>query len=1033
MKKLVLLWVLVLTTIVQLYAQNKQISGKVTSSDDGSGLPGVNVSIKGTSRGVTTDNAGNYRINVNDGATLVYSFVGYSSQSVSVGNRTVIDVVLSADNQQLNEVVVVGYGTVQKKDLTSSISTIKGAEIANLATPSFDRQLAGRASGVQVITPSGLLGQAPQIRIRGVASISGGNSPLIVIDGVPSFSGNAGAFTSANALADLNPSDIESFEVLKDGAATAIYGSRAAAGVILITTKRGKAGQVKFTYDSNFGQAKASNLFELLDANQFITIANERFTNAGQNPQAKPTVLDGREVNTNWLDAVFRTALQQNHTISATAGSDKTKYFVSLGYSDQNGIAVANSLKRYSLRTNLDQKVTKYIDFGLNLGLTAQENLGPLAGSNNLSGNTFAAMRMLPNVPVYSTADATGYNIDASDRRSLGRGGNSITISDGIPNIRFVLDNNIRKALTYRALGGAFLNFSLAPGLKFKTQFGIDASFVDDFLYQDPRHGDGFSANGILSQSYSPTVRWNFQNVLTYNKTFAQKHNLDFTAVQELQKTTGSFYNAQAQNISDIFFNRNIISNTFVTPLVSGSLSESSIVSYLARVNYNYKGKYYVGGSYRADALSRLPVDNRWGFFPGVSFAWRVSEEKFIKDAGGLTFISDFRIRGSYGQVGNTEIGGDFRYLGTYGAAGYGAQSGIAFNNTGNPSLKWESQTTYDLGFDLAMFNNRVNLNFAYYNKDTDGLVLSAPTPPSLGVPGNSILRNVGRIMNDGIEVSVDATVLNKGDFTWKANLNFTTQRNEVKALVDNQDITGEYNIIRVGESINSIFGFIYEGVNKANGNPLYRKADGTVIQGNIATSSYRGYDPANPAALGAATSLTASDRVILGTALPKWFGGFNNTFTYKNFDLNLFLRYSGGNVIMNRTRQDLLSQNFVNNGTEILGRWISADNPGDGMTPRQWSARGTFINLDNFASTRFVEKGDFLRVDNISLGYRLPNTITKKLGVDRLRIYGAVQNAYVFTSYTGLDPETNTNGAGVDFNGNPQQRTFVVGLNLGF
>ncbi len=1033
MKKLVLVWVLVCMAVLQMYAQTRFISGKVTSSDDGSGLPGVNVSVRGTSKGVTTDNSGNYKISVSDGNSLQFSFVGYSTQTVSVGNRSVIDVVLKADNQELNEVVVVGYGTVQKKDLTSSISTVKGSEIANLATPSFDRMLAGRASGLQVTTPSGLLGQSPQIRIRGVASISGGNSPLIVIDGVPSYSGNAGGFTSANVLADINPADIESFEVLKDGAATAIYGSRAAAGVILITTKRGKSGQVKFSYDSNFGQAKASNLFDLLDANQFITIANERFTNAGQNVQAKPTVVDGQEVNTNWLDAVFRTALQQNHTISATAGTDKTKYFISLGYSDQNGIAVANSLKRYSLRTNLDQKVTKFIDFGLNLGLTAQENYGPLAGSNNLSGNTFAAMRMLPNVPVYSTTDATGYNIDASDRRSLGRGGNLITISDGIPNIRFVLDNNIRKALTYRALGSTFLSISLAPGLKLKTQFGIDASFVDDFLYQDPRHGDGFSANGILSQSYSPTIRWNYQNVLTYNKTFGGNHNLDVTAVQELQKTTGSFYNAQSQNISDIFFNRNIISNTFVTPLVFGSLSESAIVSYLARVNYNYKGKYYIGGSYRTDALSRLPIDNRWGYFPGVSFAWRMSEENFIKNAGGLTFISDLRLRGSYGQVGNTEIGGDFRYLGTYGAAGYGAQSGIAFNNTGNPSLKWESQTTYDLGFDLAMFNNRVNLNFAYYNKDTDDLVLSAPTPPSLGVPGNSILRNIGRIVNDGIEISVEANVINKGDFSWKSSFNLTTMRNEVKALVDGQDITGDYNIVRVGESINSIFGYIYEGVNKANGNPLYRKADGTVIQGNIATSTYRGYDPANPSAIGAATSLAATDRVILGTALPKWFGGFNNTLTYKNFDFNLFLRYSGGNMIMNRTRQDLLSQNFVNNGTEILGRWISQENPGDGITPRQWSARGTFINLDNAASTRFVEKGDFLRVDNISLGYRLPNSITRKLGIDRMRIYGSVQNAYVFTPYKGLDPETNTNGFGVDFNGNPQQRTFIVGLNLGF
>ena len=1015
-------------------AQERTVTGTVTAREDGLPLPGVSVVVKGTKVGTQTNSDGKFTLRVPAGSNqLEFRFIGYAVQTANIGTNNVINTALVLDTEQLGEVVVVGYGTQQKKDVTSSISSISGSTLTELATPSFDRMLAGRATGVQVITPSGLLGQAPQIRIRGVNSITSGTAPLFVIDGIPAFSGNIGGFTEANALGDINPNDIESLEILKDGAATAIYGSRAANGVVLITTKRGKEGQVKFSYDGNYGQGRASNLFDLLNADEFITIANERFTNANQSPQANQTPDgNGGNVNTNWMDFVFRDAAQQNHSVSATAGNDRTKFFVSLGYSDQQGIAQANSLKRYSVRTNLDQKINKVLSFGLNLGLTGQTNLGPLAGSNNLSGNTFGGMRMLPNVAVFDPNHPTGYNIDAADPRALGRGGNLITISDGIPNLRFVLDNNIRKAQSYRMLGSANLSLKIMDGLDFKTQFGIDGTYTDDFSFTDPRHGDGYSANGNMSQAFSPALRWNFQNILNYAKTFNGNHNIGVTAVQELQKQKSSFFQANTSNISDIFFNKNIVSGTFVTPTVNGGLVENGIESYLGRFNYNFKNKYYLSASFRADALSSLPIANRWGYFPGAGFAYRVSEESFFKDATALEFISDFRIRGSFGEVGNTNIG-NFPYLGTYGAAAYGTQSGIAFNNTGNPDLKWESQKTYDLGFDLGLLNNRVNFVFAYWMKDTDDLILNAPTPPSLGVPGNSISRNIGRIKNNGLEFSLEGNVIQKSDFTWNSSVNFSTQKNQVMSLVNNQDITGAYNLIREGESINSIYGYIYRGVNPANGNPTYQKADGSLIQGNIPTSSYFVYDPANPATLGAASSLAGADRVLLGSVLPKWFGGFNNNVTFKNFDANVFFRFQGGNVIMNRTSQDLLSQNFVNNGREILGRWQSPTNPGDGRTPKQWSSRGSFINLDNQATSRFVEKGDFLRLDNVALGYTLPGSIVSKVGVSKLRIYGSVQNANVWTKYTGLDPEVNTNGAGVDFNGNPQQRTFMFGLNVGF
>jgi TonB-dependent starch-binding outer membrane protein SusC len=1046
MKKLLLLsFALVFALLQQAAAQSRTVTGTVTDQATGQGLPGVAVLVKGAGTGTATAGDGSYSINVpGESSTLVFRFLGYTTVERAVGTSSTINVSLEINQRQLDEVVVVGYGAQAKKDVVGAISTVSGEQLANLPAPSFDRALAGRAAGVQVITPSGLLGQAPQIRIRGINSISSGTSPLIVIDGVPSVSGNTGGFTSANALADINPNDIESMEILKDGAATAIYGSRASNGVILITTKRGKQGKTQFNYDVWGASATVSKRFDLLNANEFIEIANERFRNAKQPAQAFPTPDgNGGFMDTDWQDHVFRRSLQQSHNISASGATEGGKYFVSLGFADQQGAIVANALKRYSLRANLDQDINKFLSFGLTSGLTYQNNEGPLAGSNNLSGNIFGATRMLPNVPVLNPGDPTGYNIEPNDRRVLGRGGNNIPISDNIPNILFVLDNNKRVAQTYRILGSTFLEAKIVDGLKFRTQLGIDGSYADDFVYGDPRHGDSFSANGSMSQAYSPFMRWNWQNILGYNKVFNETHTLDVTLVSELQQQKSSFFQANVVNLSDRFFDQNIVSGSFVTPTIGGGLVRNGIESYLGRFSYNYKSKYYLTGSIRRDALSSLPVENRVGYFPGVGASWRVSEEDFFANSG-INFISDLRLRASFAEVGNTDIG-SFPYMGTYGAAAYGNQPGIGFNNTGNPLLRWESQKKYDAGINLGLLQNRIMLNASYWVNDNSDIILAAPTPPSLGIPGNSINRNIGSVRNQGLEFELNATVVDNSAFSWNTALNFSTQKNEVRALVDGQDITGAYNITRVGESIRSIYGYVYRGVNMANGNPLYEKADGSIIQGRIDNQTYYVYDPSNPNYFFDATkpvsaenpdnrsSLAGADRRILGNSLPKWFGGFNNTVTYGNFDLNVFLRFQGGNHIMNRTRQDLLNMNFVNNSTEILGRWQSADAPGDGQTPRLFASRGNFINLENSSSTRFVEKGDFLRLDNLALGYNVPTELTGKIGLSRLRVYASGQNLMVLTGYSGLDPETNTTGAGVDYNGNPQVRTFTFGVNVGF
>jgi len=1044
MKKLLQSLFILLFIATSAIAQDRTITGTVTGKDDGMPLPGVSVKIKGATGGTTTGADGKFTIRVaSTASTLEFSSIGYLNQSISIAGRNSIKVSLATDAQSLTDVVVVGYGTAARKDVIGSVAKVSGESLQNIPAPSFDRALAGKATGVQVITPSGLLGQAPQVRIRGINSITSGASPLYVVDGIPVISGDVGGFTSVNALADINSNDIESIEILKDGAATAIYGSRAANGVVLITTKRGKSG-TQFNYDGWTAIANISSRFDLLNADEFVTIANERFTNAGQTPQAKPTPDgSGGFIDTDWQDAVFQQSVQQSHSVSASGGTDKTKYFMSLGFTDQKGAIVSNSLRKYSFRANLDQKITNFLTFGITSGVTYQKNLGPLAGSNNLSGNIFAATRMLPNVPIYSGTDITGYNISA-DRRSLGPGANLSPISDNIPNIRFVLDNNVRQSQTIRLIGSTYLEAKILDGLKFKTQLGIDGSYIEDFVYTDPRHGDGFSSNGSMSQAYSPFFRWNWQNILSYTKSIDGDHNIDVTLVSELQKQRSSFFQANVSNLLNIYFNQNITSGTFITPTVSGGLTLNGIESYLGRLNYNYKNKYYITGSIRRDALSSLPMGNRVGYFPGVGIQYRINQEEFFKNAESLSFISDLRLKASFAEVGNTDIG-SFPYFGTYGAALYGNQGGIGFNNTGNPLLKWESQKKYDVGLDIGLFTNRVNVGVNYWKQDTKDLILAAPTAPVLGVPGNSISRNVGSMTNKGWEFSVNADVLPAGKVKWNTTLNFSIQSNKVKGLVDGNDIVGDYNLTRVGESIRTLYGYQYAGVNAANGNPLYVKADGSLIQGRISNTTYYKYDPANPnyffnaAQPVSATnpdnrsSLTADDKVILGNSLPKWFGGFNNTITYGDFDLNVFLRFQGGNYIMNRTRQDLLSNNFVNNSTEVLGRWQSAENPGNGQIPRLWAARGAFINLDNNAVSRFVEKGDFLRMDNLALGYSLPSSILSKGSIRKVRVYASAQNLFVITGYKGLDPETNTSGAGVDFNGNPQLRTFTFGLNLGF
>jgi len=1039
MRKLtILLSCLLLIGVGLVNAQSRQITGKVISAEDEQPIIGASVMVKGTTIGTITDVNGNFAISLPaNSKVLWFSYVGMKTIELDAMNNMIAR--LETDTKFLDEIIVTGYGIQRKRELTGSIAQVKGDAIANLVTPSFESQLSGRLPGVQISTQTGVLGQTPTINIRGVNSISSGTYPLIVVDGVPIITGNYGAYaaTPHNTLADINPADIASIEVLKDGSATAIYGSRAANGVILITTKRGSAGKTKVSLNSFVGSASPVNRYDLLKSSDFIAISNEKFANAGTAvAQAIAGVdADGKPIDTDWQSLVFRDqAVQHETNLSISGATDKNNYYVSLGYTSQEGIAVANSLERFTFRSNIEQKMYDWLKIGTNAGLTKTTIDGMNQGSVSLSGNIFNAIRALPNVSPWDTKDPTGYNIDDIDTRVLGRGTNLRAIDDNLPNLLFVLENNKAVSTSYRAIGNVYLEAKFLNKFTYRPQFSADVLLNDGFQYWDPRHGDGGGRGGYVMQTFQSATRYNVQNVLTYSDIFADDHNFTATLVQESQYQKYFWYQAVAQNISDRFFRHNIVSGTATTQNVYGSMSENALQSLAARVNYNYKNKYYLQGSIRRDALSSLPTANRVGIFPGGSVGWTLSEESFIKD--NVPQIDDLKVRASYASVGNTSIG-NYPYLGLFGSAQYGTQNGISFSQMGNGNLMWETSNKMNVGLDLTMFEGKFSMNVDYYHNDQSNLILAAPTPPSLGVPNNQINKNIGSLYNRGLEISANYTPISTKDLKWDINGTLTMNENKVTKLNEGQDIPFTYTIVREGESMHTLYGYQYHGVNPANGNPIWVNREDKLVQGNIQNQTYYFYDPAAPTVMTTAnqTTFNVADKKLLGNSVPTFYGSVSSSVTYKGFDLSFMLRFSGGNQIFHRTRSELLTQQFQNNGTEILGRWQSADKPGDGITPKLWHGRANFINMDNNTTSRFIEDGSYIKLDNFRFGYTLPKSVVKAISMESIRVFAQGQNLWTSTKYTGLDPEMTggTGFNGVDYNANPIQRVVSVGINVNF
>ena len=1036
MRKIILTLMVAFGFTLAASAQNRTVSGTL-KDDNGNAVPNASIVAKGTSVGTSSDATGKFSLSVPSTAkTLVVTGIGYDPQEISIGSKTNFDISLKSSSVNMEDVVVVGYGVQQKKAFTGSASRIDTKEFATLVTPSIDKQLAGRAAGVQVSNAGGDPSAPARIRIRGVNSISQGQAPLIVVDGVPFITGNLAANVNSNALGDINPNDIENIEVLKDGGATAIFGSRAANGVIMITTKKGdKSGRMKVNYDAIFGFSSAASRFDLLNANEFVLIANEKRANAGLASAARPSATG---TNTDWQDLVFNNnalAVQQN--ISFSGGSQKSSYFFSFNFSDQRGILVSNRNKAYRVRFNFDSEINKFVKFGNNLTLSKQDDLGQNDGTNALSGGIASTIRMLPNVDPYNVNNPTGYNILGPALNTVGFGPNTIGVDDNYTNPAFTLNENIFASDKMRAVNNSFLEFSLLKGLKFRSSFTFDILNEYAFSSNSPLHGDGFGSRGSVTNTSQEIQRWVFQNYLNYNKSFGN-HNFFLTAGQEAQKDQSRFVQGNLQQLSDPFFiTNNIITGSGALQFGSGGFGRSGFQSLFGRLNYDYKNKYFLQGSIRRDGQSSLAPENRFGIFPGFSAGWRISEEKFWKNSSFLNNLNEVKIKTSYAVVGNQL--GLFPYLTTFNSAAYGNLPGLAPNAVGNRILRWEQNTKYDVGVEVGINDGRFNLGVDWFLNDLDDLVFGVPTPNSAGIPGNLIFQNIATARNTGVEFTLGGDIIRTKNFTWNSSWNHTSLTNKITSLYKQNgkavtEIPGTYNLLKVDRSLNVLWGYDFAGVNTANGNPMYYNASGALVQHNIANGAYYFANNLNDPTFGAQTSLGIVDRKELGLSLPTYFGGWNNSFRFKQFSMDVLIRYSGGNKIMNITRQEaLLSQNFHNNGKEILDRWTT---PGQVTNvPRLVQGQGNNINQNGLAISRFVEPGDFIRLQNLTFSYTMDSrklSETTNGYIKSMRFFVQGQNLAVWTKYSGLDPE-NASQNGQDNAVSPQLRVISTGVSFGF
>lgn len=1043
-QKLLCYFLLGFMLIGSAYAQERRVSGRVTSADSGAPLQGATVSIFGTGVSTQTDGNGAYSINVPSSArTMVFSYLGFVAQTVEIGSSNTINVVLETDATDIGEVVVTGYGVQRRSEITGSSARVTGAVIADRPIQSFSQGLSGQAAGVNITVPNGLLNNPPVIRVRGLSSLSLSSFPLVVVDGIPIGTGDvSGTAATNNPLSDINPNDIETIDILKDAASAAIYGSRAAAGVLLITTKRGKAGDARVSYDAWVGVNEAVRLPEVLNAQQYMDVKNAAAANArALNPNAivadpfQPSYdANGNLVDMDWQSLVYRQALSHNHNLTVSGGSEKTVYYFSAGLTNQDGFLEANSFARKSGRFNIDHKVNDWLKLLGNINYTNNVNRAPNSGS--YSGGAFAtsglgriAVAQIPNIPAYN-ADGSYHVLNSA----IGRGANGVPSQFPNPMVLINEDKNISE--TNRLFANLGAQLSLMKGLTFRTSYTWDMRLTEDQVFWNPINGDGWSYNGRASNRNVRAENWNWINTLQYNTTLNGKHNVNVALSTDAQTTRSEAWGAAKEDLIDPFFNQ--FQGTYNINVASGSgISEVAYLAYIAMASYNYDNRYFLSANFRRDGNSGLAQGNQWGNFGGASVGWTISEEGFFKESSIAQTVSTMRLKGSWGRVGNGAVGAYNEYS-TYGSGIYGNAPLWAFNNSGNKELKWETSQQTNIGVDLGLLNDRISLEANWYRKNIDNMILAVPQAPSKGIPGNSILANVGSMYNQGWDFSVNAAIINNDNFKWSSNLNLGLVKNEVVKLVEDQPLIAYTSglemtsITTEGYPAASLYVVKTAGVNPENGRRIFINADGEQVQylhlgGANAWTYLDGRQASSPSAA----------QAILGGTMPTWYGGFNNTFQYGNFDAGLNFTFSGGNYIYNGSRAGMLDQRIWNNTVEVLNAW---KNPGDQTNIPRTVYGDNVSNGSSFAIDANVEKGDFLRLQAATLGYKLTPQLfgSSSTSWNSIRVYVSSNNLFLWTKYTGVDPEISTNGnsnlaSGVERNSIPQGRSITFGVNVNF
>lgn len=1041
MKKIPLVLLILLMTHV-VFAQVRTITGVVVDKSGGEPIPGVNVVVVGTTNGVITDFDGKYEIEVKKGSILLFSFVGMTSQQIKVGDNTEINVTMIPDVVALEEVVAIGYGTVKKSDLTGSVSSIGSSEIAESQSTSFLSAMQGRMAGVNISSESGEPGSGINIQIRGAGSFYGSASPLFVIDGVQMdinpgevATSSMGSMATMDPLSNLNPNDIESIEILKDASATAIFGSRGANGVVIVTTKSGKAGKSTLEYNGYVGISQTTKKLDVLNAEDYL---DYQILRGNTGFYMMDTDNDGeydieRDFSTtpshNWQDEIFRSAITHSHTLSAGGSNGKSNYSASLGLLSQEGIIKNNDYERYNFRIKVDHEQSDRLSLGFNLNSSLSDQFGVTSNGGG-GGGSYNGLTQL--IIIANPWEVIDPNIDQ-------------TSDNYILPLKLVEDSD--KSTRFMRLIGSFdATYKITPELAAVGTVGanVSNSKLKEFYPTTTSWGDTWGGKAGVEEI--GTISYNTSILLRYNKTFNKKHRVNAMAAFETAHYNYENFRNIVTSFEDESTGVNDISKGASVNNYETSRWETNRISYLSRVNYTYADRYLFTASIRADGSDKFGAGSRWGYFPSGAFAWRVTQEEFMKE---IKSISNVKLRLSYGETGNERIPAYSQYAkmeNTYYAGNDVLMFGMAPSSRANPDLKWETTVQYNAGIDLGFFENRLSITYDYYQKQTNDMLVNTPVSSQSGY--SSQWSNLGDIDNKGMELVISSVNIHKKDFSWETSFNISFNKNKVKSIGGAEyipvTIGGGWLItpgrVIVGEPIGVMYGYVQDGIYQIDdftwqddSDPTIPHEDRTYIlkegvttfsSGNPSPGSIRYKDLD-----GDDNVDDQNDRTIIGDSNPIHVGGLNNSFRYKNFDLSFLFQWSYGNDVFNAGKLRLNGyQTYMNVTNDYYNNFWTPDRPSN-----EYPGVG---KLDGLISDYFVEDASYLRFKTVSIGYTLPNRFLRGTGLSGVKIYATGNNLYTWTNYSGFDPEVQSNNSllrGYERTSYPRSRTITLGVNVKF